>query len=193
MLRRPVAGIAITGLQAALLAHRLGGTGVPARRSVGWGCASTAHTIVGLGRAVTMFAAPALLMALAMRRARSRHSPDAGVPGGRVRPPGPTDESAVLARCMRRGRRRLWAWRLAWVPHAADFEPTPPTRFRPSLSPCGASFNWKCCSRTPEIMGPLIRVEKAPGESWREYSRSGAGRDRPATELADSCRSPSPR
>jgi mycofactocin system glycosyltransferase len=71
MLRRPVAGIAITGLQAALLAHRLGGTGVPARRSVGWGCASTAHTIVGLGRAVTMFAAPALLMALAMRRARA--------------------------------------------------------------------------------------------------------------------------
>jgi len=67
---RPKAASALTAAQAALLARRLRGLGVPAHRCVGMSATGVGETLVGTGRAATALAAPALLVAAGTRRGR---------------------------------------------------------------------------------------------------------------------------
>lgn len=68
--RRPWLATALTGALAAAWCRRLGPAGVPAARIVAWSAQAPAQTLVALGRAGTMYAAPALAAGLAARRTR---------------------------------------------------------------------------------------------------------------------------
>jgi hypothetical protein len=67
---RPRATLAMTSVHASDVSLRLRKSGVrPARASL-WAAAGVGHTVVGVGHAATMFAAPALLAALVPRATR---------------------------------------------------------------------------------------------------------------------------
>jgi mycofactocin system glycosyltransferase len=70
LLRRPRASLAVAVLQALMLTARLRRSGVPARQSWPWTVKAIALTIVGLGRAATLFGAPILVVFLGVQRTR---------------------------------------------------------------------------------------------------------------------------
>jgi mycofactocin glycosyltransferase len=67
---RPVPAIAATVVQAALLARRTRRLGVPPARALLWSTTAAAHTMLRVGRAATVLAAPVLLAALGPRVSR---------------------------------------------------------------------------------------------------------------------------
>jgi len=67
---RPRSAAALAAVQGAALARRLRRTGVPAATALPWPARAGADTLVGVGRAATMLAGPALVAALCVRRAR---------------------------------------------------------------------------------------------------------------------------
>lgn len=67
---RPRTALGLTAMTAARLVHRNGNNGVPRWRALAWTLRATWLTAVTSGRAATMFAGPALLLALGHRRLR---------------------------------------------------------------------------------------------------------------------------
>jgi mycofactocin system glycosyltransferase len=68
--RRPLPALVATALQGAVWAHRVGQHGVPRASALLWSGRVVTETLVGIGRAATTLAAPALIAALCSRRSR---------------------------------------------------------------------------------------------------------------------------
>lgn len=68
--QRPTAALAATVLPAATFTRRMHRHGVPPSQAIAWSAGAVGHTLVGISRAATALAGPALLAGLASRRTR---------------------------------------------------------------------------------------------------------------------------